>query len=144
MKGQILFETGKVAEAIPQHAKAVELAPDQPLLRINLAQAMIAGSDSEQNREEGVKAQELLLTALAVDDTNPFAYNQLAITYARQGNDGMAALSTAEQHYHAGNIAGAETFAVRADHYLEKGTPAWHRASDIINAARNVRQDRRS
>lgn len=144
LKGQVLFETGKVSEAIPQHAKAVALAPDEPLLRINLAQAIIAEPGSEENPEKGKQAQEQLLIALTADDTNPFAYNQLAITYARQGNDGMAALATAEQYYHGGSIAGAETFAVRADHYLEKGTPAWHRASDIINAARNVRRDQKS
>lgn len=144
LKGQILFETGRVADAIPLHARAVELAPDEPLLQINLAQAILAAPGSEKDPKAGPDAREHLLVALEADDTNPFAYNQLAITYAREGNDGLAALYTAEQHYHSGNMGGAETFAVRADHYLEKGTPAWHRASDIINVSRNMRQDRRS
>lgn len=144
LKGQILFETGRVVDSIPLHAKAVELGPDEPLLRINLAQAMIAAPGSDEDPARAAEAKEQLLIALAADDTNAFAYNQLAITYAREGDEGMAALSTAEQHYHSGNISGAESFAVRADHFLEKGTPAWHRASDILNVSRNMRQDRRS
>lgn len=141
LRGQILFETGRVKDAIPNHAKAVELAPDEPLLRVNLAQAMIAAPGAENDPATNQKAREQLLTALAADDTNPFAYNQLALTYARDGNEGMAALYTAEQHYHSGSIDGAASFALRADHYLEKGTPAWNRASDILNVARTLQQE---
>jgi predicted Zn-dependent protease len=141
LRGQILFESGRVAEAIPYHAKSVELAPGEALLRVNLAQAMIAEAGSEKDLEKTAEARGHLLAALATDEDNPFTYHQLAITYAREGNEGMAALYTAEQHYHAGNIAGATSFAVRARHYLEKNTPAWHRASDILNVASNLRED---
>jgi predicted Zn-dependent protease len=92
--------------------------------------------------ENNTRAQKELETALAADDENPFAYHQLAITYARQGNEGMAALSTAERYYRVGDLAGAASFAGRASQKLEKGTPAWQRASDILNVARNVREDR--
>lgn len=143
LRGQILFESGQVSESIPYHARSVELAPAEALLRVNLAQAMIAEPGSESDVDKTVAAREQLLVALGKDEENPFAYHQVAITYAREGKEGMAALYTAEQHYHAGNIAGAESFAVRAKHYLEKNTPAWHRASDILNVARNLREDRK-
>lgn len=143
LRGQILFETGRVEESIPHHAKSVELAPDLALLRINLAQALIAVPGSDSDLQKSAEARDQLLLALAKDAEIPFAYHQLAITYAREGKEGMAALYTAEQHYHAGDLGGAATFAVRATHYLEKNTPAWHRASDILNVARNAREDRR-
>lgn len=141
LRGQILFESGKVEESIPYHTKAVKLAPDEPLLRINLAQAMLAAPGSEDDPTKSKEARDQLMIALASDDTNPFAYNQLALTYARDGDEGMAALYTAEQHYHSGSVDGAANFALRADHYLEKGTPAWNRASDILNVVRTLKQD---
>lgn len=143
LRGQILFETGRVEDAIPHHARSVELAPDQALLRVNLAQALIAAPGSEADKARSAEARDQLLAALIRDEDNPFTYHQLAITYARENNEGMAALYTAEQHYHGGNIAGAASFAVRATHYLEKNTPGWHRASDILNVARNMRADRK-
>ncbi|MBX4159331.1 hypothetical protein K4A07_19600, partial [Lactiplantibacillus plantarum] len=35
LKGQILFEEGRPAEAVASHREAVRLKPDAPLLRIN-------------------------------------------------------------------------------------------------------------
>ena len=38
LKGQMLFENGHVAEAIPPYRRAVELLPDNALLHIELGQ----------------------------------------------------------------------------------------------------------
>src|SRR5262249_26230827 len=40
LMGQILFDNGKAAESIPFHRRSVELAPNSPLLMINLARAL--------------------------------------------------------------------------------------------------------
>jgi len=143
LRGQILFESGHVEDAIPFHRKAVELKPEEPLLRVNLAQAMIALPDSENDHDNTTAAKKQLELALAADDKNSFAYYQLAIAYSREGNEGMAALSTAERYYHAGDLAGATNFAGRARNKLEKGSPAWQRASDILNVARTMGADGR-
>ena len=143
LKGQILFESGRVAESIPHHQLAVNLSPEEPLLRVNLAQAMISLADSDDDAENTARAKEQLEIALAADDTNSFAYYQLAIAYAREGNEGLADLATAERYYYGGDIAGATNFAGRARNKLEKGTPAWQRASDILNVARNAMSDRK-
>ena len=42
LKGQVLFEAARTVEAEAAHQRSVELKPDAPLLRVNLAQAMIA------------------------------------------------------------------------------------------------------
>ena len=41
LKGQMLFENGRIAEAMQPYEEAVRLAPAPPLLRISLAQVYI-------------------------------------------------------------------------------------------------------
>ncbi len=135
LKGQILFESGRIAESIPEHELAIKLAPTQALLRVNLAQAYIAQPGAEQNVETNQAAQEQLKIALNMDDQIPFAYHQLAITHARQGDPGLADLATAERFYRTGQMTEAATFASRAKDKLKKNTPQWNRAIDILNVA---------
>src|SRR5690606_7063517 len=47
LKGQMLFESGKAADAIAPYRDAVRLAPDSALLRAGLGQAMVAAGDPE-------------------------------------------------------------------------------------------------
>jgi predicted Zn-dependent protease len=56
--------------------------------------------------------------------------------------DGQARLASAEQYYWIGDLGTARHFAERARQALESGTPAWRRASDIINQAENARRGR--
>jgi predicted Zn-dependent protease len=37
LKGQVLFESGQVAEAVAPYAQAARLAPEEGLIRLNLA-----------------------------------------------------------------------------------------------------------
>ena len=41
LKGQILFDEGKIKPAIAAYEKAVDLRPDIPLLHLNLAHSLI-------------------------------------------------------------------------------------------------------
>ena len=68
----MLFENGRVEEAIAPYRTAVELKPDAPLLRIGLAQALIesnapgANADAIAHLEEAVaRADERERLALA-------------------------------------------------------------------------------
>ena len=128
LKGQILFESGKVAEAIPPYEKAVELAPDSPLLRVGLGQAMLALENTEMDREALTQLQ----IATQADRENPTAYRYLAQAYAENGDIGLAELSTAEQHYMRGDLKSAKIHAKRAQQHMPEGTPNWLRAEDII------------
>src|SRR5690606_33274376 len=51
LKGQMLFENGRIEEAIAPYRKAVELKPDAPLLGIGLAQVLIEFGAPEANTE---------------------------------------------------------------------------------------------
>jgi len=130
LKGQILFESGKAAEAIAPYEKSVDLLSDSPLLQVGLAQAMLATERPELTQP----AVDHLEKSLRYDRENSFAFHQLAIGYSRLGDRGMAELSTAERYYIAGNLPQAKQHAYRAQEYLSSGSPNWLRAQDIMNA----------
>ncbi|PHS24299.1 MAG: peptidase M48, Ste24p [Robiginitomaculum sp.] len=125
--GQILFESGQAQKALRYHSRAVELRPDSPLLRLNLAQALIA-TDTPENISLAVGE---LKKVLAREHDNGFAWYQLSVAYERQGKITLAKLATAEQAYAMGDYLRARSFAQRALIELPQGTPEWRRANDI-------------
>lgn len=127
LRGQILFESGRIEESIEPHRRSVELAPDQPLLKTNLARSLIQ-EGSEDNVEEAVG---LMIDALARDRENAFAWHELAQAYGKQDKVGDADLATAEEAYAIGDIRRAHQFAGRAVRKLDPNTPNGRRASDI-------------
>ncbi len=125
--GQILFESGQALNSLRYHQRSVDLRPDAPLLRLNLAQAQIA-TDTTQNIEDAIVQ---LKAVLGLENDNSFAWYQLSVAYERQGKIPQAKLATAEQAYANGNYGRAIAFAQRAIVDLEQGTPEWRRANDI-------------
>ncbi len=127
LKGQILFESGKIQEATNAYEKAVKLRPDIPLLRINLAHALIETEDKAHL--EKVFAE--LLRAKTEEPDNPFTHRLLAIYHGKKGDIGLAALSLAELSLEIEDLKTAEQQAKRALHFL-KNDPLNHmRAKEI-------------
>jgi len=137
--GQILFESGKVVEAVEPHRRSVELAPNEPLFQINLARALVAVQSDEADAE----AKEILLSAIRIERDLPIAWHQLAIVYHNEGNEGMASLASAERYTLLGSAPNAFTHATRAHKTLPKGSPGWIRAGDILAQVRNFQESRR-
>jgi predicted Zn-dependent protease len=106
----------------------VELAPKEPLLKVNLARSLAATKKPENINE----AEGFLIDARDLEKNNPFTWNQLAIVYAAQGRIGDADLATAEEAYIVGNMGRAQHFAGRALTKLDRNTPNGQRASDIM------------
>ncbi len=131
LKGQVLFESSHLAEAEAAHRKSVELKPNAPLLRINLAQALIAQEKPEKNDQAVAE----LGRALAVERDNAEAWRLLAQAYDAKQMPGQARLATAEYHYALGDLGDAKAFAMRARELLPKNTPDWRRATDIVLVA---------
>lgn len=132
LRGQILFENGRVAEAVPPYERAVLLAPEEPLLRIGLARAQIALNEPARNKE----AIEHLERAVRIDRTIISAWHQLAIAYGRDKRFGLSSLASAERAFLSGRIDEARGHAARAEATLPVGSPGALRAQDILNAAR--------
>lgn len=128
LKGQILFESGRPAEAVPLYREAARLAPGEPLLLAGLGRALLALDRPETNAE----ALEVLQEARAKDLTDATALRSLATAYSRAGQDGMAALATAERYALTGQTKDAVLIARRAAATLPEGSPGWLRAQDIL------------
>jgi len=137
LRGQILFEEGRPSEAIGAHQRSVELRPDAPLLRINLAHAMIETHD----RDLLEPAINELKRATALEGDNTMAWRLMSQAYAAQGKEGEARLASAEMYFAGGAEVQATQFALRARDMLEPGTAEWTRAMDIVFASGATQQD---
>jgi predicted Zn-dependent protease len=137
LKGQILFEEGRPGESIGAHQRSVELKSDAPLLRINLAHALIETRDPE-NLDQAIAE---LKRATILEDDNTMAWRLLSQAYASQGKEGEARLASAEMYFAAGAEREATQFALRARDMLRPGTTEWTRAMDIVFASGATQQD---
>jgi predicted Zn-dependent protease len=131
LKGQMLFENGRVAEAVEPYREASMLDPSSMLLRTELAQVEIESespkllADARRNLEE-VTRQEV---------QNAEAWRLLAIVYGRTNNLALASLALAEQGASMGDHDMARHEALRAAKMLPPG-PARQRAQDIADEAK--------
>ena len=128
LRGQMLYETGDVATAIPSFRKAVSLAADQPLLRVGLAQALLQ-VDGDDGVEEAIGHLDI---ARRDEDDYPPTWYLLGLAWERAGNRPRSWVARAEMHLLRGEPAPAGTLARRALASLDEGTPDWFRANDIL------------
>ncbi|WP_332654819.1 M48 family metalloprotease [Brevundimonas sp.] len=137
LKGQILFEEGRPEEAIGAHQRSVDIKPDAPLLRINLAHALIETHDAARLDA----AVDQLKRAAAMEKDNSMAWRLLAQAYASQGKEGEARLASAEMYFASGAERQATQFALRARDMLQPGSAEWTRAMDIVFASGATQDD---
>jgi predicted Zn-dependent protease len=128
LKGQMLFENGRIEDAIPPYRTAVELRPDAPLLRIGLAQALIETGAPEANAEATAHLEE----AVAREQDNASAWRLLGIAQGRDGLEGISNLSLAEYALLIGKEDDARLYARRAEGKIEPSDPAWLRLQDVL------------
>jgi len=139
LKGQILFEFGRIPEAEAPQRKSVELKPDAPLLRVNLGQTLVA-LDDPKKRDEGIAE---LKRVTVLEDDNTEAWRLLAVAYDKRGDEGLARLATAERYYAYGALNESRAFAMRARELLDRKSTDWVRATDIVMASNPSDQDLR-
>ncbi len=139
LKGQALFEHGRLAEARTEYEEMVRLAPHEPLLRTELAHVLIELGDQANNKA----ALANLTAALQSDSTNAQSWQLAATAYGRDGQLGMSALSNAEYNLLIGRKGDARGQAARAARMLPRGSPGWLRAQDIENTIRANSDDDR-
>ena len=138
LQGQILFEGRRFADAVRAYARAVQLAPREGLILAGYGRALLAADTSSGNRE----ALSVLEQAYARDSNDPRMLRDMAMAYARAGQNGMASVVTAERYAILGQMDSAETHATRASGLLPNGSSGWLRAQDVLRVAQQM-QDRR-
>lgn len=134
LKGQILFESGKIHESASAYEKAVQLSPQTPLLRVNWAHALIESNDPQKLET----AYSELLRATTEEPDNPFAFRLLAIYYGKKERVGLAALSLAEMALIVGDLKAAEQQAKRSQHLLKNEPTHQARAKDILEEIKRL------
>ncbi|WP_246135079.1 M48 family metalloprotease [Novosphingobium sediminis] len=132
LKGQVLLESGKPAEALAPLRRATELTRNTPLIATTLGHALLATEDKANFPE----AERVLKTAVARDRDNPFAWYQLGVVYEAQGDIPRARLASAEQQLGELQLPEALRSAEAAEAALPKGSADWLRAQDIAMSAR--------
>ena len=134
LRGQILFENGRVSESVDSYQRAVDLDPGEPLLRLGLAQAQLETEQPELTQPALAHLEEVTRR----EPKNGFAWRLLAIAYGRGDQIGMAALALSESALARSNPQEAQAQADRALRMLPENSPAWLRAQDIKRTAKRL------
>lgn len=130
LKGQILFESGRIADAIPPYRRSIGLAPDEALLRLGLGRALI-----EAGGEPGLaEAITHLEQATRLEKTYAQHWHFLGIAYGKSEQFAMADLAFAEAAAIRNQREKALHHARRASKGLPPGSPAARHAQDIVHA----------
>jgi predicted Zn-dependent protease len=134
LKGQMLFENGRIGDAIRPYEDAVRLAPDAALLRMSLSQVYIETGDPALDK----RAIAYLNDASRAEGRDSQVWHFLAIAYGRDKQIGMAALSLAEEALADGRKKDAIQQSNRAKQLLARNTGSYARAEDIHREAENL------
>jgi predicted Zn-dependent protease len=134
LKGQILLESGRPVEALPLLRAATNATNAQPLIAATFGHALIATED-KANFDE---ARRVLKAAVNRDNDNPFAWYQLGVVYAQEGDTARASLATAERYNLEGRAQLALASAEKAMGGIPKNSADWIRAQDIALVSRTT------
>jgi predicted Zn-dependent protease len=129
LKGQALLEGGQPAQAVAPLRKTVKMLPNNGLIRIMLAQALL-GTEGKANAQAALTE---LKQARKTEDDTPSMHQFMAMAYGQLGDIPRADLATAQAAYLRGDKKLAQEKAKVAMATLKRGSPDWLRANDILN-----------
>ena len=134
LEGQMLFENGRLGDALPHYRRALALQPTVALLHYEIAQVEIELGDKALEHD----ALDHLREATRVEPLNADAWRLLSIAYGRQGQMGDSALALAEAASARGEKKEARLQADRAQQRFPYGSPGYLRAQDIRDANKST------
>jgi len=138
LRGQMLFENGRSAEALPSYERASRLLPSSALLKGDLARVQLENGAPELI----AKSIGNFRVALDREPRNSFYWRQLGIAYGKLGRVGESSRALAEEALLKRRHADAVRLAERAKRSLPEGSPDWIRAEDIIATAKQGQERR--
>lgn len=143
LKGQMLYERGKIPAAQAAYRNAHELKPNATLIMQDYAKTLIADGDKIALEE----AVELLTRVTQEDPLEIGAWKLLAIAQEKLGNIGQARLAQAEAESALRNYPRALHYIEQAKEALPQDTAARLRAEDLqrfIKEAMQQKKEQRS
>jgi predicted Zn-dependent protease len=129
LKGQAYLEAGKAREAIAPLRRAAQLSNGAALIRVLLGQALVQSNDPSFAEE----AVHELRTALQKEPNASVGHRELAIAFARKGDQPNADLASATAAFNEGDFRTARQLANRAQRGFPAGSPGWIKSDDIVN-----------
>jgi predicted Zn-dependent protease len=132
LKGQILLESRNFGPAVTSYRNATNLAPREALIQSGLGKALLAVNSKQSNKD----ALNVLTRARGRDPADPSMLRNLAVAHAKNGQNAMASVATAERYAVLGRFTDASTHAKRAMGALPQGSGGWLRANDVLKAAK--------
>ena len=132
LRGQMLFENGRGAEALDAYREAVRLTPHAGLIRVELGRAAIEAG----TRETLAEAARNLREVVRREPRSARGWYWLGIAEGRSGRPAFADLALAEHAMLTGDTRRAGSLAGRAVRRLPENSAGWHRAQDILNRIR--------
>lgn len=137
VKGQILFESGRIQDSILAYNQAVKLldSQDSAVIRVALAQAILSLKTSDQSLIK--LAIKHLESAKKFESENPFLFKQLANGYSKSNDEGRSLLALAEFNLLIGDNKKCRKYAKQAKNHLdENDKKELIRADDLIDLAK--------
>lgn len=132
LKGQILFENGRIDEAIAAYEKAIKLKPNHGMLLSDLGKSYVATGKPELLP----KAIHILEKSGRADDSNHKTFHQLAIAYGKLGKIGQSNLSLAKEASLLNKPKDSLLYATHAKEKLKLDSPQYVQAEDIIHESK--------
>jgi predicted Zn-dependent protease len=139
LRGQILFENGRIPEAAQAYSKAASLLPGSALILTDYGKVLTAKGGAP----DITKAVEVLEHATVLDNSNPDTWHNLTIVYGKQGKQGMSYLAAAEEASLEDNPKEVLRNVDLAVKNLGSDSPARMRAGDLRLVAEKEKQDQK-
>ena len=138
LKGQILFESGRIADSIAAYNQAIKSldASDSALAKISFSSAILS---LKENDADLIKlAIKRLREVEEVENENPFLFKQLASAYSKIDDEAMALLTLAEFNFLIGEKDKCHKYATEAKEKLASSKKKeLLRADDLLDLTKD-------
>ena len=137
LKGQILFESGKVKESIKSYKNAISLLPNPALAKVSLSGAILTLKTNDQDLVNF--AIKNLDEAKKLERNNGQIFSELAKAYLKLEENGKSYLALSELNLLRQDNKKARKYAGLALENLKENEDKsdWLKAKDIIEAAKD-------
>lgn len=127
LKGQILFETGHISQAIEAYQKAHNIIPDALLVRLSLAHALIEAGEEK----DIIQAKQHLSYIVSRDKYLPDAWRFLSIAEGRLKNTAQSLYALIEYNLLLGNTEQVNSLIKKIKNEIKEDSSIHWRVLDI-------------
>ena len=128
--GEIYFADSDFDNAIKNQIIALELSNEPSDLYFMMIGSYLIALEDQISKNDGIKN---LKKSILINPKNTYSWYLLARAYADTGNLPLANYATAERYYLIGERKLALEFAQKSIKSIEKNSPEWYRANDLMS-----------